>query len=129
MQSETKVKKKRAIKEATKIEREPKIEMKVMLASVYDPEKIDPTGWFMSEKLDGVRCFWDGQSLYSRNGNKFYAPPYFIEGLPKGFQLDGELWKGRDEFQNCLSIVRRQDMNDEWKSVKYMIFDAQYAEY
>ena len=39
----------------------------VMLAQNYDPAKHDPTGWLMSEKLDGVRCYWDGCStMYSR---------------------------------------------------------------
>lgn len=56
-----------------------------MLASVYEPEKHDPTGWYMSEKLDGVRCIWDGQNFYSRNGNKFYPPSYFKAALPKDF--------------------------------------------
>ena len=40
-----------------------------MLADVYDPDKVDPTGWYMSEKLDGVRCYWDGDKFYSRAGN------------------------------------------------------------
>ena len=41
----------------------------VMLAQTYDPDRDDPTGWLMSEKLDGVRCYWDGSTLYTRNGN------------------------------------------------------------
>ena len=96
--------KKRKAKEKDK---DSKIELKVMLASTYDPDKVDPAGWYMSEKLDGVRCYWDGEAMYSRNGNKFYAPPYFLEAMPKGFALDGELWTARDNFQKCLSIVRR----------------------
>ena len=94
-----------------------------MLADVYDPEKTDPTGWFMSEKLDGVRCYWDGKNFYSRNGNLFYPPSYFKENMPT-IPLDGELWTTRDDFQKCVSIVKRQDENDEWKTLKYMIFDA-----
>ena len=74
---------------------------------MYDPEKTDPAGWYMSEKLDGVRCYWDGKNLYSRAGNKFYPPPYFIKDFPKDFELDGELWTGRDDFQKCVSIVKR----------------------
>ena len=93
--------------EEIKKEKEPKGEVKAMLASVYEPEKHDPTGWYMSEKLDGVRCLWDGKTLYSRNGNKFYPPSYFKEALPKNFELDGELWTKRDDFQKCVSIVKR----------------------
>ena len=31
----------------------------LMLAKKFEGD-IDPTGWYMSEKLDGVRCFWNG---------------------------------------------------------------------
>jgi len=95
----------------------------VMLAQNYDPEQNDPAGWYMSEKLDGVRCYWDGKAMYTRNGHLFYPPDEWKEKLPK-MALDGELWSGRDDFQKIVSIVRRQDKNDEWKNIKYMIFDA-----
>ena len=32
----------------------------LQLADHYDPRKHDVAGWFVSEKLDGTRCFWDG---------------------------------------------------------------------
>ena len=32
----------------------------LQLADHYDPHKHDVAGWFVSEKLDGTRCFWDG---------------------------------------------------------------------
>lgn len=31
----------------------------VLLADKWESGK-DPTGWYMSEKLDGVRGYWDG---------------------------------------------------------------------
>jgi len=80
--------------------------IQVMLAKNYDPEKVDPTGWYMSEKLDGVRCYWDGKAMYTRNGHLFYPPDFFKAALPK-MALDGELWSGRDAFQKIVSIVRR----------------------
>ena len=70
----------------------------LMLAKNWDPVANDPKGWFMSEKLDGVRCFWDGRNMYTRNGNLFYPPDWFKELLPKNLALDGELWTGRDDF-------------------------------
>ena len=112
------------VKEAKKNTKEVNPDIKAMLASVYEPEKHDPTGWYMSEKLDGVRCIWDGENLWSRNGLKFFPPSYFKAALPKDFHLDGELWTKRDDFQKCVSIVKRQDENDEWKGITYMIFDA-----
>ena len=65
-----------------------------MLAEKFEGN-IDPKGWYMSEKLDGVRCFWDGKNLYSRNGNIFYPPDWFKDLLPKDLALDGELWTKR----------------------------------
>lgn len=32
----------------------------LMLAKTYQPEKITVGGWYISEKLDGTRVFWDG---------------------------------------------------------------------
>src|SRR5262249_996536 len=51
----------------------------------------DPTGWWMSEKLDGVRAYWDGEAFVSRLGNRFVAPDWFTADLPAD-TLDGELW-------------------------------------
>lgn len=96
----------------------------VMLAQNYDPEKHDPTGWLMSEKLDGVRCYWNGKNMYSRAGNPFYAPPEFKAKLPK-MAIDGELWTSRDDFQKIVSIVRKHEPEkEEWAKIKFMIFDA-----
>ncbi len=52
----------------------------------------------MSEKLDGVRCLWDGKKMYTRNGNSFYPPDYFLKSLPNDLALDGELWTKRGDF-------------------------------
>ncbi|MBV8656579.1 MAG: DNA ligase [Burkholderiales bacterium] len=84
---------------------------------------IDPTGWWLSEKLDGVRAWWDGKRFLSRLGNEYLAPDWFIAGMPD-FPLDGELWLGRKLFQRCVSIVRRQDRNELWRDMTYVVFDA-----
>jgi DNA ligase-1 len=95
----------------------------VMLASKYDG-KADIKGWIMSEKLDGVRCVWTGKAMYTRNGNAFYPPDFFTEGLPKNTVLDGELFLGRGKFPETMSIVRKQTAHDGWKEIKYLIFDG-----
>lgn len=98
--------------------------IKVMLAQNYNPDVHDPTGWYMSEKLDGVRCYWNGKRLYSRNGNVFFAPAWWKAKLPK-IALDGELWSTRDAFQKIVSIVKKKNgIDDEWKHIKYHVFDA-----
>jgi DNA ligase-1 len=94
----------------------------VMLAQRWDPAQ-DVTGWWMSEKLDGVRAYWDGKALVSRLGNRFHAPQWFLDGLPST-PLDGELWIERGAFQRTVSIVRRQSGGDRWRAVRYLVFDA-----
>lgn len=94
----------------------------VLLAHKYEND-FDPIGWWWSEKLDGVRCFWDGENLISRQGNIFHAPDWFKSTLPK-FALDGELWMGRQKFKQTISVVKRLDGGLQWKNVRYMVFDA-----
>ena len=94
----------------------------VLLAHSWDGQQ-DPKGFWMSEKLDGVRAWWDGRAFLSRLGNTYCAPAWFRDGLPD-HPLDGELWLGRKRFQECISIVRRQDESDDWKGVRFLIFDA-----
>ena len=85
----------------------------LLLAETWDLT-VDPTGWWLSEKLDGVRAFWDGKQFLSRQGNLFHAPDWFVAGLPSE-PLDGEFWLGRKKFQRAVSIVRRQDKSELWK--------------
>lgn len=101
---------------------EVKVVPPILLAHSWDNEQ-DLTGWWMSEKLDGVRALWTGAFFLSRQGNRFFAPDWFTKGLPT-IQLDGELWIGRKAFQRTVSIVRRQDAGRAWEDVKYVVFDA-----
>ena len=94
----------------------------IMLAKKWD-SSADPTGWYISEKLDGVRAYWDGSKFISRQGNRFSAPEWFIKGLPS-FPLDGELFLDRGQFQLTVSIVKSKDKGNAWKLLKYCIFDA-----
>jgi hypothetical protein len=86
-------------------------------------ETTDPTRWHMSEKLDGVRALWTRGMLVSRNGNKFSAPAWFIEKLPKDVELDGELFGGRGKFQTAVSIARSHD-SARWQELTFQVFDA-----
>lgn len=103
-------------------EKENKEAPPVLLAESWDNEA-DLTGWWMSEKLDGVRAYWDGKQFWSRLGNTFVAPDWFLEGVPN-VPLDGELWIGRKAFQRTVGIVRRHDKPKEWGEVKFVVFDA-----
>lgn len=94
----------------------------LLLAERWD-NAADLSGWWMSEKLDGVRAYWDGKQFLSRQGNVFLAPDWFTETLPET-PLDGELWIDRKRFQRTVSIVRRQDRSREWGEVRFVVFDA-----
>ena len=89
----------------------------------------DLTGWALSEKLDGMRCLWDGAGkLWSRTGKEVFAPPSFMSALPRGTVLDGELWLGRGMFQKLMTKVRRIDADETaWADVEYVVFDAPRA--
>jgi DNA ligase-1 len=87
----------------------------------------DIKGWYMSEKLDGIRGYWDGKQLVSKNGNKIHAPKWFIKNFPP-FALDGELWSKRGDFENIQSIVLDDKPSKKWKEISYQIFEVPYHE-
>ena len=94
----------------------------ILLAGVYR-NQVDVSQYLVSEKLDGVRAIWDGQTLRFRSGKTINAPGWFVDGLPKR-PLDGELWLGRGSFERLSGIVRREIPGDaEWRQVRYMIFE------
>src|SRR5689334_686884 len=80
----------------------------------------DLTGWWLSEKMDGIRAYWDGRRLLSRKGNRIPVPPSFTIGLPK-IPLDGELWLGRKSLEKLRVIHNTVD--SDWSEVKYVVFD------
>ena len=96
-----------------------------MLPQVYQ-EQADVGGWLMSEKLDGVRGYWDGRQLLSKNGGRFYPPEEFTRGLPP-FPLEGELWGGRNSFAQTVSIVKQQQEHKGWLCLKFAVFDVPEA--
>ena len=95
----------------------------LLLPQLYSPGK-NVLGWVMSEKLDGVRAYWDGKTLSFRSGKKIMAPDWFIKALP-GFALDGELWTKRDDFANISAIVRKKVPDEkQWRKIGYYIFEV-----
>ena len=94
----------------------------LLLAKPYTDD-IDVRDYWVSEKLDGVRAYWDGRRLLSRRGNVFQAPAWFTEGFPP-HPLDGELWLGRGAFEATVSAVRKQrPVAAEWRQLSYQVFE------
>jgi len=94
------------------------------LLKTYKDQNI--SGWVMSEKLDGIRAYWNGKELLSRGGKKIYTPQYFTKHFPK-FELDGELWTKRKDFENISSIVQDKNPSQGWKNITYNIFEVPHA--
>lgn len=121
----------------------------LQLGLVYADQHVG--GWYVSEKLDGVRCFWDGgitrgmrmedvpfanqekkdhlvnqhyaTGLWSRYGNIWHAPDWFLDALPK-IPLDGELYLGPKRFEETVSIVRSHDSGGRWSEITYKVFET-----
>ncbi len=94
----------------------------LMLANVYRPGMVLSDYW-VSEKYDGVRGFWDGSALLTRGGERIAAPAWFTAGWPKT-PMDGELWAGRGQFARAVSTVRQQTPDDAaWRNIRFMVFD------
>ncbi len=94
----------------------------MMLAQEYRQQNIQ--GWLMSEKLDGVRAYWDGKRLISRQGYPFNPPAGFIHNFPP-YPLDGELYSKRGDFENISAAVRKH--NGDWQGIKLHVFDVPNA--
>jgi len=94
----------------------------VQLVSVYQ-SNVQVSEYLVSEKYDGVRAIWKAGELVTKNGNKIYAPDWFIKGLPDVW-LDGELWSKRQDFEFIASTVLSQKANTAaWKKIQYKVFD------
>jgi len=98
----------------------------LLLANELGPN-VDPAKYLVSEKYDGVRAVWDGKVLRFRSGRVVPAPSWFIANLPQQ-PLDGELWLARGRFDALSGIVRKTEpVDDEWRQIKYMIFELPEA--
>lgn len=94
----------------------------LLLANLYR-SSIELDDYWVSEKLDGVRAYWDGQRLISRQGNVFRAPDWFTRDFPV-LPLDGELWMGRGAFAELSGAVRKQQADaEQWRRIRFMVFD------
>ncbi len=96
----------------------------LMLAASYrEGQDADLSEFWVSEKLDGVRAYWDGARLLTRAGNVIAAPGWFTARLPT-MALDGELWGGRKSFERTSGVVRSSTPDDSaWRALAYMVFD------
>jgi DNA ligase-1 len=109
----------------------------VALANTYDEKskkKVKLTdGWWVSRKLDGVRCIAilkaNGDvNFYSRAGNEFETLGVIADELkrvPQDIILDGEICmmdaNGNEDFQGIIKEIKRK--NHTIRRPKFMVFD------
>lgn len=94
----------------------------VMLANVLRGD-VALTDYWVSEKFDGMRGYWDGEKLLTRSGEHIEAPVWFTAGWPK-IPLDGELWVGHGEFSRVVSTVRKKIPDEaQWRMLHFIVFD------
>ncbi len=112
----------------------------------------DISGWWLSEKLDGERCYWDGgitrgmlkadvpwantekdarykipqvaTGLWSRYANVIHAPDWWLDKMPL-YPLDGEL-KIKGYRQELHSIIKKLVPGKGWRKVFFAIFDQPF---
>jgi len=94
----------------------------LMLATDYE-QGLTISDYLVSEKYDGVRAYWNGKNLISRGGHIINAPSWYLNGFPSE-ALDGELWLGRNRFEEISAISRKKNHSEsDWSKVKYLVFD------
>ena len=102
-----------------------KAKFELLKLSEYKGQNVG--GWLASEKLDGVRAYWDGRNLLSRNGKILAAPEGWSVHFPP-FALDGELYTARGEFEKIQSTVMDKTPSvTAWSEIKFHIFDVPEA--
>ena len=99
---------------------------KGMPAPKSDSSCEPPLGWYSSEKYDGYRARYMGEEpekiFLSRQQKLFIAPEWFKEAMPD-VNLDGELWVGRDNFQDMGVVRQKKPDVDGWRTIKYVVYD------
>jgi len=96
-----------------------------MLAKEYmKGGKVDPKGWLVSEKFDGYRACYDHDKkhFFSRQNKPFNAPQWFLDAMPPKL-VDGELWIGRNMFQEMGTVRKKVPIDEEWLQVRFQVYD------
>ena len=95
---------------------------RIQQATIYKPVT-DISQYWLSEKLDGMRGYWNGTHLLTRQGKPIHSPEWFTKNWPIT-TMDGELWIKRGYFQQTLSCIRKKHIDEDcWRSVHFMLFD------
>jgi len=93
------------------------------LASSYQGHE-NLSDYWVSEKYDGIRGYWNGQQLLSRSGKVLNPPAWFVQAWPST-PFEGELWAGLGQFEQAASVIQQKQASDsEWRALQFMVFDV-----
>eukprot|EP00026_Physarum_polycephalum_P001044 Phypoly_transcript_01045.p1 GENE.Phypoly_transcript_01045~~Phypoly_transcript_01045.p1 ORF type:complete len:1215 (-),score=190.78 Phypoly_transcript_01045:36-3680(-) len=101
---------------------------KLMLASF--PKSVDMVditenaNWWLGEKYDGVRCYWNPQHklMYSRQGITINMLPPMYTSFGN-IVLDGEIWCGRGLFLESHTLLQGPFERADWSLSRVICFD------
>jgi DNA ligase-1 len=93
-------------------------------------EPLDQYVW--SEKLDGVRAYWNGTNAFgSKMGKPLNVPAEIVDLMPKGIQLDGKLYARGTPLSKINGILRRKAPKmADWQAMglQYHVFDSPFVQ-
>ena len=121
----------------------------LMLPRVYDADRYTVGGAYISEKLEGVRAFWDGgmsrgkataivpwanclrpltqnpiaTGLWSTHGRVIPASDKFLNTLPC-MPLDGVLWAGRQGVKVVREACSGNSPGPNWDNIEYAVIST-----
>jgi len=94
----------------------------LMLADTWRPG-MPLAGYWVSEKYDGLRGWWDGRQLWTRGGERVFAPAWFTAGWPAQ-PMDGGTGGGRGRLEVTAPTRPSQVPGEKaWPKVRFMVFD------
>eukprot|EP00026_Physarum_polycephalum_P001228 Phypoly_transcript_01229.p1 GENE.Phypoly_transcript_01229~~Phypoly_transcript_01229.p1 ORF type:complete len:1158 (+),score=134.52 Phypoly_transcript_01229:34-3507(+) len=83
--------------------------------------------WWIGEKYDGIRCFWNPKrsTVYSRKANAIPLYASITTSLPKSVMMDGEFWFGRGLFGNTIVLILGNNLEAvAWHMLRLVAFDV-----
>ena len=94
----------------------------VMTATEWEYSSMEPKGWYLTEKYDGMRLYWNGSNFFTRQGRHIKVSKLITKQMPS-VALDGELWTQYGLHQEAVNLGKTTN-EDKWKKAIYWIFDA-----
>ena len=102
----------------------------VQLANKFDENKHDIKGWYINQKLDGLRAYFQNGKLYTRQGKLIIGFDHIVKELnllANKFNLeviDGELYSKDLDFNTIQGyVMRNKNINEEHKKqIKFHCF-------